>query len=129
MNTETGAAVTLRSCIDEALDLLNEERRIFLSGTYEHIARITQAKLAVLEKLEDAIRSTPRSPDLLVMLRNLIEMSRRNEQIIEAARQGFLFARRKISRIREATNGAVAYAEDGSRIKSAADIIGKERHA
>ena len=63
------------------------------------------------------------------MIKQLIEASRRNEQIIDAARQGLAYARRRIARIEEARKGAVAYGEDGGRIVSRADVIGRDRSA
>lgn len=129
MTAFSDAENTLRTCISDALDLLDQERRVFLSGAYDQIARITEVKLEILERLEASIRVVPKTPDLLELLRHVIDMSRRNEQIIGAARQGFLFARRKIGRIKAATSGAVAYAEDGSLINSTADMLGAERLA
>ena len=115
--------VELMNTVDEALILLDEERDIFLQGRYAQIAELAERKLAVLERLELALAGIERSVLVVGAIRRLIAASRRNEQIIEAARQGLAHARRRIGAIQQAVRGAVAYAEDGTRIASQADMI------
>ncbi|MFK7945593.1 MAG: hypothetical protein AB8B85_22165 [Paracoccaceae bacterium] len=117
-------AVQLLTTVEEALALLDAERDIFLQGRYEQIAELSERKMAVLDQLEAAMRGVPRSAIVVSAIRRLIAASRRNEQIIEAARQGLAHARRRIGAIQQAVRGVVAYAEDGTRIASRADQIG-----
>lgn len=117
----------LSQSIKQALDILIEERDVFLTGAYEKISRITESKLSLLARLETEIRAVPRTRAVVDMIKRLIEASRRNEQIIDAARQGLAYARRRIARIQEAQGGAVAYAEDGDKIVSRADVLGKDK--
>lgn len=109
--------------VDAALSLLREEKRVFLEGRYEHLETIIASKAALLERLEQVIHSAARDQRILAALKRLIEESRRNEQIIQAARQGLAHARRRLKAIDEMLSGAVAYAEDGTRISSHADQI------
>lgn len=115
--------------IDEGLEVLEEERGVFLSGTYEKIEAITKRKLDVLERLEKAVPAVPRSATVINAIKRLIVASKRNEQIIQAARQGLSHARRRITAISETRRGVVAYAEDGSRIKSRADLLQEDKSA
>ena len=115
--------VELMTTVDEALALLDEERDVFLQGRYAEIAGLGERKLAVLERLELALSGIERSALVVGAIRSLISASRRNEQIIEAARQGLAHARRRIGAIQQAVRGAVAYAEDGTKIASHADQI------
>lgn len=114
----------LMTTVDTALALLDEERDVFLRGRYERIAEIAGRKQAILDELEDAMNGIQRSALVVTAIRRLIAASRRNEQIIQAARQGLAHARRRIGAIQQAMRGVVAYAEDGSRIASHADMIG-----
>lgn len=119
----------LLAMVDEALELLDEERDVFLTGQYSRIADLTKRKLAVLRLLEVELAGAGRSALVINAVRRLIAISRRNEQIIQAARQGLAHARRRIGAIREAGRGVVAYAEDGSRIASQADLLSREKSA
>lgn len=116
-------AEDLMTTVDEALALLDEERDVFLRGKYERIAGIADRKRQILDQLEEAMTGAQRSAPVVMAIRRLIAASRRNEQIIEAARQGLAHARRRIGAIQQAMRGVVAYAEDGSRIASHADMI------
>ena len=113
----------LLEIVDEAVALLDEERDVFLQGNYDLIEAVSARKLDVLERLELAMAGMSRSVMAIGAIRRLIAASRRNEQIIEAARQGLVHARRKIGAIEQAVRGVVAYAEDGSRIASRADLL------
>lgn len=115
--------------IRDAIGLLDEERRVFLTGTYEKIADITERKLKVLQTLEAGIRKARRSARLIAALDDLVKFSRRNELIIQAAREGLAHAKRRIAAVEKAERGAVAYAEDGSSISVAADSINDEASA
>ncbi len=115
--------------IQEGLEVLNEEREVFLSGTYARLAQLTERKLSVLGKLESIIPTVERSANILQAMNILITESRRNEEIIQAARQGLAQARRRITSIRKTRSGAVAYAEDGSTIMSCADELGPAKSA
>ena len=118
-----------RQIVAEALSILKDEREVFLSGEYLRLSTILEAKSAVLEKLELAIHTAPRSVAFIADVRNLIAESRRNEQIIQAARQGLSHARRRLKAIDEMRSGVVAYAEDGSRISSRDDLLRGGRSA
>lgn len=109
--------------VNEALELLDQERSVFLNGQYERLAGIISAKTQILERLEIVIHSATRSAAFMVAVRSLIEVSRRNEHIIRAAQQGLAHARRRLKAIDQTREGAVAYAEDGSRISSHADVV------
>ena len=122
-------AAILSETIQSALDVLAEERGIFLAGDYDRIPMITESKLSLLERLESEIRAAPKTREVIDLIKQLIDASRRNEEIIAAARQGLAFAKRRISRIDAAQKGAVAYAEDGDRIVSRADVLGPDHSA
>jgi flagellar biosynthesis/type III secretory pathway chaperone len=119
----------LFAIIEEGLDVLEEERTIFLTGEYERIEGITKRKLDVLERLESVIANLPRSAVVINSIKRLITASKRNEQLIQAARQGLSHARRRITAIAETRRGVVAYAEDGTRIKSRADLLKEDKSA
>ena len=107
--------------IETAVQLLERERQVFLTGTYGELAGIIDEKVQMLGHLERLIPTIDPNAQIISALRGLIEVSRRNEQIIQAGRQGLAHARRRLKAIEEMNAGAVAYAEDGSRIRSTAD--------
>lgn len=109
--------------INEALELLDAERNVFLNGQYEKLSEIILAKTQILERLETVIHSVTRTAGFVLAIKSLIEASRRNEQIIRAAQQGLAHARRRMKAIDQTRAGAVAYAEDGSKITSHADVV------
>lgn len=109
--------------IEQALALLGEEKRVFLEGRYEQLATIIAAKTDVLERLERIIPGAARNGRFIAALKHLIDESRRNELLIQAAQQGLSHARRRLKAIHDMQSGAVAYAEDGSRISSNADLV------
>ncbi|MEM7745255.1 MAG: hypothetical protein AAF409_16245 [Pseudomonadota bacterium] len=115
--------------VEDALGVLEDERVAFLSGAYDRVEAIVERKKAALVRLEQLIPDAPRTDDTVTAMRRLIAASRRNEQIIQAARQGLAHARRRIAVIKDAARGVVAYAEDGSRIASQADLIGSGKSA
>lgn len=115
-------AVTLRALALEGLEILKSEREAFLSGSFERISEIAQRKLGLLERLETLVQRPPPDDRGLLLLERLIQDSRRNEEIIRAARQGLAHARRRIASIKGARRGDVAYEEDGTRISSRADL-------
>lgn len=107
--------------IEAAVQLLERERQVFLTGRYGELAGIIDEKVQMLGRLERLIPTIDPNAQIIAALRGLIEVSRRNEQIIQAGRQGLAHARRRLKAIEEMNAGAVAYAEDGSRIRSTAD--------
>lgn len=109
--------------VNEALEVLDAERNVFLSGQYEKLSEIILAKTQILERLESVIHSVVRTAGFVIAIKSLIEASRRNEQIIRAAQQGLAHARRRMKAIDQTRAGAVAYAEDGSKITSHADVV------
>ena len=138
MSTAEGTVLTpatqsefarLFALVDDAVALLDEERDVFLRGQYESIGEITSRKLELLGSLETELAGASRSALVINAVKRLIALSRRNEQIIQAARQGLAHAKRRIGAIREAGRGVVAYAEDGSRIASKADLLSREKSA
>ena len=124
-----GENASFQEIVEEALELLARERALFLTGDYEKIPQVSGQKISVLERIEDAIPFAPQTRATIAVIEELVIASRRNEEIIQAARQGLAHARRRISSIREARRGVVAYAEDGSQIASHADLIGREKSA
>ncbi len=123
------ASEPLFAIVDEALEILDEEREVFLTGAYDRIASISERKMNALEHLELAIPRARKTAAVIGAIKQLVAASRRNEQIIQAARQGLSHARRRIVAIAEAGRGVVAYAEDGTRIASKADLMKKDRSA
>jgi flagellar biosynthesis/type III secretory pathway chaperone len=115
--------------IQEGMDVLSEERKVFLTGAYARLQELAERKLAILGKLENIIPQVGRSATVLQAMNALITESRRNEEIIQAARQGLAQARRRITAIRKTRSGAVAYAEDGTTIMSRADELGPAKSA
>ncbi len=115
--------------VQEGLDVLSEERRVFLTGAYAQLQDLTERKVTILGKLEGIIPQVGRSASVLQAMNTLIAESRRNEEIIQAARQGLAQARRRITAIRKTRSGAVAYAEDGTTIMSRADELGPAKSA
>lgn len=119
----------LLQSISEALEILAEERDVFLTGAYNRISQITETKLALLARLEAEIRDAPKTRQVIDMIKRLIDTSRRNEQIIDAARQGLSYARRRLARIDDAHRGTVAYSEVGEKIVSRDDVLGQDKSA
>ncbi len=119
----------LIGAIDRGLALLEEERRILLTGAYHLLAGLVERKDRLLGLLEEAIRAAPRTVEVVAALDRLIAQCRRNEGILAAARQGIAQARRRLGAMRSAERGAVAYAEDGTTIACAADGIAEEKSA
>ncbi|MEM0988340.1 MAG: hypothetical protein AAGK00_05625 [Pseudomonadota bacterium] len=117
------------SVVETALVILEEERRLFLTGAYSTIPDVVSRKQVVLEALDAWIPLISPDDQIVDAMRRLIASSRRNEQLIQAARAGLSHAKRKIATIRAAERGDVAYAEDGSRIASRADLIGNGKSA
>ena len=113
----------LEPLIAEAHALLAEEREVLSTGRFAEIGRIGERKTALLGALEPAIAASPPTAELRTALERLIEESRRNERLIEAARAGLAAARRRIEGILATRRGDVAYAPDGSRISSRADSV------
>lgn len=126
---DRGVSTPLMAIVDEALGVLEEERGAFLSGSFELIQGIAERKMSVLERLETTVPSAPRSANVVTAMKRLIAASRRNEQIIQAARQGLAHARRRLGAIAAASKGVVAYAEDGTKIASRADLISAGKSA
>lgn len=114
----TDGTEAILAAVDAGLIILSEERQAFLEGRYEKIADLTERKLAIIAELDTAIPLTPRTDIVVEAIGALIEQSRSNEQIIQAARQGLSYARRRINSIRATERGDVAYAEDGTKIRS-----------
>lgn len=109
----------------EGMDILDRERAAFVSGDYAEVVALTEAKLALLSRLDKALPTVPRNIRTLRRLERLVDASKRNEEIIAAARQGLSYAKLKIREIDSTRRGVVAYAQDGSRIESRADQIGE----
>ena len=70
-------AAPLLRVVDEALDILATERQVFLSGDYERIVEITEAKSEILVRLEDLIPSMARSITAIRAMQRLVEASGR----------------------------------------------------
>ena len=115
----------LQEIVDATLSILGDEREAFLQGTYHLVPDISARKNEMVERIENCIKSVPRSAEAVALIRSVIDAGRRNEDLILAARQGLAYARRRISQIKSATRGDVAYAEDGTRISSRADLLGE----
>ena len=130
---ETGEVEFVRTeplaVIASAVQLLEHERQVFLSGRYEELAGIIGEKERILDRLERMVHLVVPNAEIITALRNLIEISRRNEQIIQAGRQGLSHARRRLKAIEEMKAGAVAYAEDGTQIRSNADLLKDDKTA
>ena len=122
-------AMTPLGVIAAAAELLERERQVFLTGRYEELAGIIAEKERMLGRLEGLIPTVVPNAEIVGALRDLIGMSRRNEQIIQAGRQGLAHARRRLKAIDEMNAGAVAYAEDGSPIRSNADLLRDDKTA
>ena len=123
LDTEVLRTLTPSALIARAVELLDEEREVFLTGQYEKLPRILAFKSALLEQIEQIILSAARSAVFVSAVKKLIEASRRNEQIIRAAQQGLSHARRRLKAIDDMKDGVVAYSADGNRITSRADQI------
>lgn len=115
--------------LQNGLDLLEDERAAFLGGEYNRIPAISDRKSRLLSDLEQFLPPPERSKTAEQMLAALVEMSRRNEDIIKAARQGLSHARRRIRSIKQADHGVVAYDESGADIACTADRLRRDRTA
>ncbi len=125
----TDARGALMASIGDALGALADERRAFLEGTYRLVPKITERKSRLLAVLEQGVGRVQPDAELKAALESVIAESRRNEQIIAAALQGLRSARRRIKAIIEASGGTVAYAADGTRIASSADLAAHSKSA
>ena len=110
-------------------DLMARERSLLLGGDLEGLARLSEDKRELLAALEDAMTQVHDSEPVRAALTALIADSRRNEQLIQAARQGVASARRRIEAIVATGRGAVAYDRDGSAITSRDDAAQKSSRA
>jgi hypothetical protein len=117
------------AAVETGLKILEEEREVFLAGRYEKIEKLTERKRSIITELDAAIPRTPRSDIVIEAISLLIEQSRRNEQIIVAARQGLSYARRRIASIHATERGDVAYAEDGTKIRNAEEGTNRSKSA
>jgi len=117
------------TAIDAGMDILRQEREALLHGRYECLPDLTARKIALVDRIEAAIRAVHPTRAVQNMIRALVEASRHNEHLLQAAREGLAIAKRRIGAIRKAGRGAIAYAEDGSTITAAGDRWTAERHA
>lgn len=124
-STQSGPAELpeIGELIDLAIRLLLDERKIFFSGNYELLGSIVPQKTAVLADIESQIVRTRPNLSLVAAMKRLVQESRFNERIIAAAQQGVAHARRRLRAIEDMRAGAVAYAEDGTRITSKEDQV------
>lgn len=109
--------------------LLAQERVLFMRAQYAAAAELALEKQTLLDRIEQTMRGLRATPALTAALKALIEDSRHNERVIQAARAGVAIARRKIAAIIATQRGAVAYDREGRRINSTADAMGKTRRA
>ena len=107
--------------VGEGLDLLSQERDVLRSGDFPAMPALTAQKRDLLSKLQSGLTTSQRSAELVAAIESLVAEARRNEMLLRAAIQGLAAAKRRIKQILEMGNGAVAYAEDGTRIASQAD--------
>ena len=117
------------SLVDEGLGLLAQERELLVSGQFPMIPSVTARKSEFIGRLESQLRTEERTALVVDAVRKLIAESRRNESMIRAALQGFAAAKRRVTAIVATGKGAVAYAEDGTRISSRADRSASSRQA
>ena len=109
-------AADLLLLIEEAAGLLEEESRCLLTGAYAALAAITERKLALLARLEQALPAARGDRHCAAALARLVDLSRRTERLLEAAREGLAQARRRLTALAEHRDGLIAYSEDGTRI-------------
>lgn len=117
------------SLVQGGLETLEQERDVFLTGAFHKIQGISDEKKLLLQRLEQAMPRLERSAEVLNAIDLLVRAGRRNEEIIKAAQQGLMHAKRRVESIRRAGRGVVAYAEDGSSISSHADLMASLRSA
>ena len=115
--------------VEEGMTLLEREREVLRAGDFPAVSSITSKKTDLLARLETAMRGVRRTAVIVEAVEALISESRRNEGMIRAALQGLAAAKRRIAAIIATGKGAVAYAEDGSRIKSRADATRATKRA
>lgn len=131
------AAKQMLETISAAHALLDRERELLSRGDYAGMAGLAGEKQVMLRTLEDLIRqaSGERTNDggsraeLRAALSALIDDSRRNERLIQAARQGVAGARRRIETILATRHGAVAYDRHGAPISSREDTVSESSRA
>lgn len=109
-------AADLLLLIEEAVALLEEESRCLLTGAYAALPRLAGQKTALLARLEQVLPAARGDRDCAAALARLVELSRRTERLLEAAREGLAQARRRLTALAEHRDGLIAYAEDGTRI-------------
>lgn len=116
------AADRLIENVNTGLEVLARERAVFMEGRYGEIEPISTIKQSLLSELEGIMTIVPRTVAVVDALNQLIRESRQNEMIIQAARQGVAHAKRRIEAILQTRSGVLAYAADGTRISSTADM-------
>lgn len=124
----TGEA-RLLSLVDSGHDLILRERSLLRLGDIAGAAELCTGKQALLDELEQVMRSVRRTERVRAALEELIGESRRNERLILAARQGLAVARRRIDAVTATLRGAVAYDRDGAPIASRDDGVQKSSRA
>ncbi|MEM9147088.1 MAG: hypothetical protein AAGC57_12905 [Pseudomonadota bacterium] len=128
MSARTPEARVIALSVD-GQDLLAEERAAVLGGAFDQIGEFGNRKQVLLGNLEALIPTARGTTAVRRALGALIEDGKRNERILQAARQGLSAARRRIVAIEATRRGDVAYAADGTRIISRSDATGKTRKA
>lgn len=126
---ETAVPPKLIALLDEALDLLDRERIVFMTGRYEEITTLNDEKLSLLTRLQDQLSEARGTPRAIAKLKLVVDASKRNQEIIAAAREGLAHAKRRLGAIRDMEKGVVAYREDGDRIRSLADLMSPGKSA
>lgn len=122
-------AERLLALVEDGRALMARERVLLMRGAVDEVARLGAEKAALLESLQRVIRQVRGTAGLRAALDGLIAESRRNEQLLHAARQGVAAARRRIAAILATRRGAVAYDRDGSVIASREDGVREDSRA
>ncbi len=122
--------------LDEAVSALQKilrgEREQLATGTFDHLAPLTEAKRTLcdtLEKLLLAPGAVSALPAYRRRLSSLAEMAKENEVLLRAARAGTASARSRINEIINRERMVGVYAENGVKVLSADAAVTREKSA
>ena len=95
-----------KSAPNELRDLLDREYIALMSGDLDRVARMSDARERVMEKLKGA------NPE---DLNDLLEIAARNQRLLAAAARGIKRVSQRLALMREVTTGFQTYDAQGRR--------------
>ena len=115
--------------LDRGVELLEHEKRLLVGGDLGGLDDLAADKARLLEEIEFAVPGDDPPEEIQRGFARVLAAARRNETLLQAAREGVAAARRRIGALYATRRGAVAYDREGAPIQSRSDTWGKTRCA